>query len=124
MPCRGLRLLLLALFLTGGHCSLIAATYAVGTCLQQYVSFSTIQSAVSSVPAGSIIKVCSGTYFEQVTITQPLTLEGVAVSNTPAGSNHHAARGLFGEREPSNAWPTGCGGDSGAECESARPGQP
>ncbi|MGA7633031.1 MAG: right-handed parallel beta-helix repeat-containing protein [Terriglobales bacterium] len=81
MPCRGLRPLLLGLFLTGGHCSLIAATYAVGTCLPQYVSFSTIQSAVSSVPAGSMIKVCSGTYFEQVTITQPLTLEGVAVSN-------------------------------------------
>jgi pectin methylesterase-like acyl-CoA thioesterase len=82
MPFGSLRPLLVALFLLGGPCGSMAATYAVGTCLPQYFSFGTIQSAVSSVPAGSMIKVCSGTYSEQVTITQPITLEGVAVSNT------------------------------------------
>jgi parallel beta-helix repeat protein len=47
---------------------------------------------VSASPFGTIIKVCPGTYPEQVTITQPLTLEGVtdgtgdaAVITVPGG---------------------------------------
>ena len=73
---------------------LLAATYVVGpsTCNSTRVHYSTIQAAVSSVPAGSTIFVCPGTYPEQVVITQPLTLEGVtdgtgnaAVITVPAG---------------------------------------
>jgi parallel beta-helix repeat protein len=52
-------------------------TYAVGTCLPNLPFYPTISQAVSSVPSGSTIKVCPGSYPEQVLITQPLTLEGV-----------------------------------------------
>src|SRR5450755_4911925 len=58
-----------------------AKTYEVGNCIASLPKFSTIQGAVSSVPAGSIVEVCPGTYSEQVTISQPLTLRGVVVNN-------------------------------------------
>ncbi len=66
-------------------------TYAVGTCLPNLPYYTTISLAVSNVPSGSTIKVCPGSYPEQVLITQPLTLEGVpgassaAVVVAPAG---------------------------------------
>lgn len=55
------------------------ATVAVGppTCHPSLVHFSTIQSAVNAVPAGSIVEVCPGTYPEQVVISEPLTLMGM-----------------------------------------------
>jgi pectin methylesterase-like acyl-CoA thioesterase len=60
---------------------MFAATYEVGTCISGpgVVSFATISAAVdsSSVPNGSTILVCPGTYGEQVTITRPLNLTGV-----------------------------------------------
>jgi hypothetical protein len=56
--------------------------YQVGGCKPPLTNFSTIQAAVSSVPAGSTILVCPGTYPEQVTITQPLTLQGIASNNS------------------------------------------
>ncbi len=59
-----------------------AGTYAVGTCKPQLQSYSTISAAVSSVPAGSHVVVCPGTYPEQVSITQPLTLEGISSGNS------------------------------------------
>ena len=57
----------------------LAATYVVGpsTCYSTRLHYPTIQAAVSSVPAGSTIWVCPGTYPEQVVITEPMTLEGV-----------------------------------------------
>jgi len=55
--------------------SLMAATYYVGSCHKG--AFGTIQAAVSSVPAGSTIYVCPGTYAEQVLISQALTLQGI-----------------------------------------------
>jgi Periplasmic copper-binding protein (NosD) len=58
-----------------------AKQYQVGGCIANLVSFTTIQAAVSSVPPGSTIQVCPGTYFEQVTISQPLTLKGADVNN-------------------------------------------
>jgi hypothetical protein len=45
------------------------------------VNFTTISAAVIGVPAGSKIQVCPGTYPEQVTISQPLTLEGISSGN-------------------------------------------
>lgn len=59
--------------------SLMAKTVAVGpaTCQPSSQHYPTIQMAVSSVPLNTIILVCPGNYPEQVTITQPLTLEGV-----------------------------------------------
>ena len=53
-------------------------TVQVGTCMVKRPSYSSIQSAVNAVPSGAIIQVCPGTYAEQLTITAPLTLEGVA----------------------------------------------
>jgi hypothetical protein len=58
---------------------LMANTYYVGSCKSG--AYSTIQSAVSSVPAGSTVEVCPGTYAEQVVIDKVLTLEAIPNSN-------------------------------------------
>lgn len=58
-----------------------AASFQVGSCLPKLPKFSTIQSAVSSVPPFSTVLVCPGVYPEQVTISQPLTLRGQSISN-------------------------------------------
>lgn len=72
--------------------SLFASTVVVGpaTCKPGYTHYSDIQTAVSSVPFGTIVMVCPGTYSQQIIISQPLTLEGVtdgtgnaAVINVP-----------------------------------------
>lgn len=74
--------------------SFSATTVAVGpsTCKSTLKHYSSIQTAVSSVPWGTIVMVCPGSYPEQVIITQPLTLEGVtdgvgnaAVISVPGG---------------------------------------
>jgi len=54
----------------------LAGSYAVGTCKPTLPSFASISVAVSSVPPSSTVLVCPGTYKEQVTISQPLTLQG------------------------------------------------
>ncbi len=61
-----------------------ALNYEVGGCKtgSGYVNFTTISAAVAGVPAGSKILVCPGAYPEQVTITQPLTLQGIASNNS------------------------------------------
>ena len=38
--------------------------------------FNTVQAAVTAAPAGATVKVCGGTYIEQVEITKSLTLTG------------------------------------------------
>lgn len=58
-----------------------AANYQVGGCLQGPKNFPTIQTAVNVVPPGSTIFICPGWYAGQVTISQPLTLRGVAFNN-------------------------------------------
>jgi parallel beta-helix repeat protein len=63
-----------------GAQSVVAATYYVGSCKKG--AFSSIQTAVSSVPAGSIIDVCPGTYAEQITISESLTLQGIPYNNS------------------------------------------
>jgi len=55
-------------------------TLEVGTCLSGYTHFNTIQDAVNAAPAGATILVCPGTYPEQVTITEALTLKGVTLA--------------------------------------------
>ena len=49
---------------------------AVGTCTS-LANYATIQQAVNTVPSGSTIKICPGTYHEQVAINQPVTLTGI-----------------------------------------------
>ena len=58
-----------------------ATNYEVGGCNPNYQNFPTIQAAVSGVPANSTILICPGIYPEQVTISQPLTLQGYAFGN-------------------------------------------
>src|SRR5215469_3338685 len=65
--------------------SVVAATYYVGAnpadC-PHTPNFNSIQTAVTTVPAGSTILVCPDTYAEQITISQPLTLRGIPVNNS------------------------------------------
>lgn len=57
-------------------------TYAVGTCQPHLRSFTTISAALAAAPTASVVKVCPGTYNEQVVITQPVTLEGISSGNS------------------------------------------
>jgi hypothetical protein len=59
-------------------------SFYVGTCKPGKADFTAIQTAVNEVPPGSTIHVCPGTYPEQITITKPLTLQGVASGNNDA----------------------------------------
>jgi hypothetical protein len=62
-----------------------ASTVVVGSCKTGLTSYSTIQSAVNAVPAGSTVEVCPGTYPEQVTINgKSLTVIGVLSGTTDA----------------------------------------
>jgi len=74
--------ILFTLLLAVGPAS--AATYYVGFC--HAGSFATISAAVSSpsVAPGSTVRVCPGTYLEQVVIAKPLTLIGVASAGSDA----------------------------------------
>ncbi len=74
--------ILLAAALLSGTFPAFATSYAVGHCKPSLTSYSTISAAVSAVPSGSIVEVCPGTYAEQVTITKPLTLQGVISGNS------------------------------------------
>src|ERR1700686_4583786 len=60
---------------------MLAANYAVGTCKPSLPSYTTISAAVIGVPPGSTVEVGPGTYPEQVTIAQPLTLKGITSGN-------------------------------------------
>jgi len=66
-----------ACVLTAGAPELRAATTViVGTC-KVGTRFTKIQDALNSTPAPTIVEVCPGTYPEQVTISKPVTLQGV-----------------------------------------------
>ena len=77
-PC--LTLVLLFVALSG---QAFSSTVAVGGCTN-LVHFATIQLAVNSVPAGSTIQVCPGTYAEQVLINKNLTLTGITSGTSAA----------------------------------------
>ena len=57
-------------------------TFVVGTCKPGFPSYTSISAAVTAAPSGSRILVCPGTYNEQVHITLPLTLQGIASGNS------------------------------------------
>ena len=76
-------LVLAAVMLLGANLAL-ATTYAVGSCKPRLPSFSTISAAVAGAASGSTIEVCPGNYPEQITITQPLALKGIASGNSAA----------------------------------------
>src|ERR1039458_1724946 len=89
-PIRNLKfscLALVVLIALSGHA--FSSTVAVGNCTK-FVQFATIQLAVNAVPSGSTVKVCPGTYAEQVTIANKnLTLIGfgptASTVTVPAG---------------------------------------
>ena len=57
-------------------------TLAVGTCLPNLTSLPTITQAIAAAGTNADIKICPGTYAEQLTITKSLTLEGVTSGNS------------------------------------------
>src|SRR5690242_751855 len=61
-----------------------ASTVGVGGCKPQLKNYPTISAAVGdpTLPAGSTIQICPGTYPEQVTIAKPLNLLGVISGNS------------------------------------------
>jgi parallel beta-helix repeat protein len=56
-------------------------TYIVGTC-KSGTHFSTIQAALDASPAPTTVEVCPDQYNEQLTITKPVTLEGIVSANS------------------------------------------
>jgi hypothetical protein len=70
----------LALAFGAQEMSAATVTYIVGTC-KSGTRFSTIQSALDASPAPNTVEVCPGIYSEQVTISHPVTLEGIAEGN-------------------------------------------
>jgi parallel beta-helix repeat protein len=62
--------------------SLATVTYQVGGCLPKLASFTTISQALQASPSPNLVKVCPGSYNEQVIITHPVTLEGVSVGGS------------------------------------------
>jgi hypothetical protein len=78
------RLTLLALFILGLSSWSFAANVAVGNCTA-LAFYPTISQAISSVPGGSTIRICPGTYPEQLFINKSLTLVGVS-ANGNAGA--------------------------------------
>jgi len=68
-------------------------TYIVGTC-KAGTQFSTIQAALNKSPAADVIEVCPGTYPEQLTIINAVTLEGILSGNTSAIQITSPATGL------------------------------
>jgi hypothetical protein len=96
----------LAVLMLALSAPLQALNYEVGGCKtgSSWVNFTTISAAVTGVPAGATIQVCPGVYPEQVTITQPLTLKGIASGNAnravitinPNGSQAPNVTGIYG----------------------------
>jgi len=104
-------LLSVLVLIIAAHPMLAATTFAVGNCRPTLHSFPTISAAVSTVPSGSTVLVCPGTYNEQVHITQSLTLQGITSGNSgqaviapPAGGLAPNATNDFGNAVASQLW--------------------
>lgn len=72
-----LSLLLVCIVILGAK-SVVASTVVVGKCRTGLPTYSTIQEAVNAATTGSTVEVCAGSYPEQVIISTPLTLVGIA----------------------------------------------
>jgi Periplasmic copper-binding protein (NosD) len=70
----------LALVFGAQKMSAATVTYIVGTCTSG-TRFSTIQAALDASPAPNTVEVCPGQYAEQLTITRPVTIEGLTAAN-------------------------------------------
>jgi parallel beta-helix repeat protein len=99
----------LALLAFGAQQMSASTTYIVGTCTSG-THFSTIQSALDASPAANTIEVCPGIYYEQITISHPVTLEGIADGNgslaqieLPSGYTANASVFAEGDIEPAIA---------------------
>jgi Right handed beta helix region len=75
----GEMLLLLMLFAQAPHAS-ATVTYYVGSCMAG--SYPNISDALAATVPPDVVKVCPGTYPDQVFITKPLTLEGISTSSS------------------------------------------
>jgi hypothetical protein len=67
-------------------------TYFVGTCVK--TPFATIAQALEASPSPNVIKVCPGSYPEQVVITFPVTIEGISAGNATGATIAAPAGGL------------------------------
>jgi hypothetical protein len=59
-----------------------AASYAVGSCLPKLQSFPTIYQAMNTIPNGSTLMICPGTYYEQVVVNKVVNIKGVVSGGT------------------------------------------
>lgn len=103
------------LWVQNASASSVVVTPPNTTPCKRLASYPTISQAVSSVPSGSTIYVCPGTYAEQVFINKKLTLIGVAANGLTgagaSGANNPvivppAGGVLVNSKDLSNAQPT------------------
>jgi hypothetical protein len=59
------------------------AAVTVGTCQSAKNTYPTISAAIKAAPPYGTINVCPGTYAEQLIISKPLTINGLAIANQP-----------------------------------------
>lgn len=78
-----------------------AATIVVGTCQRSQRSSTTISNAIAAARPGDVVAVCPGTYPEQLTITKPISLEGIVIPNQPGATIIPPAAGL--QQLPANS---------------------
>jgi hypothetical protein len=83
--------LTLCLSLQAAH----AATIVVGTCQRAQRTTTTISNAIAAARPGDVVAVCPGTYPEQLTITKPISLEGIVIPNQPGATITPPAAGLL-----------------------------
>jgi hypothetical protein len=67
-------------------------TYTVGSCSP--TSYPTIQEALDATPSPNVVKVCPGTYAEQLIIGIPVTVEGISNGNLSGATIAVPAGGL------------------------------
>src|SRR3984885_6641712 len=67
--------------LSFGAAELHATTYIVGTC-KAGTQFSSIQAALDATPSPNVVEVCPGSYAEQITIINAVTIEALSIKNS------------------------------------------
>jgi len=75
-------LVIAAALLSSGAAELHATTtYIVGTC-KAGTQFSSIQAALDAAPSPNVVEVCPGTYAEQITIINAVSIEALSINNS------------------------------------------